>query len=195
MRTRNTMFSRGRGREYPDLVTMLKGTSCRYRKKTAIIFGAKKISYAQLDELSDKAAAAFRRLGVKSKDKVALWLHNCPEFVYSYFGILKLGAVVVPINSMFKREEAKFIIENSESCLIVCSVDKIDHARVVLSRVESLRHIVCVPCCNHGKEEKVADFNSLIQNEEALSVSVEVSPDDTAQIIYTSGTTGLPKGA
>ena len=72
-------------------------------------------------------------LGIRAFDKVAVWLPNCPEFAYVFFAILRLKAIVVPINTMFKREEARFVIEDCAASALICSIDKAADAENIFS--------------------------------------------------------------
>ena len=176
-----------------NLVEMLDIVAKKYPKRIALIFGAKKITYQQLLEISKKLSSSLYNLGIRKGDKVALWLFNCPEFIYSFFAVLRLGAVVIPINSMFKREEAKFLIENSKARVLICSIDKIEDAQNILSRVSSLNYIISVPCPSENKI--LLDFYHLIKNKPEFDKEIDIEEEDLAEIIYTSGTTGKPKGA
>lgn len=176
-----------------NLTQLLSRANLRYPQKTALVFGSKKISYARLEAYCAKLAQALSSLEVKEFDKAALWLPNCPEFVYSFFAVLKLRATVVPINSMFKREEAKFIVEDSKAAVLICSIDKVIDAENILSRVDSVKHVISLPAPKDGSS--VLDFYGLINNADKLSQDVHIEGDDLAQIVYTSGTTGKPKGA
>ncbi len=132
-------------------------------------------------------------------DKVALWLPNCPEFVYAFFAILRLRATVVPVNTMLKREEAKFILEDSRAKILICSIDKIDDSQNILSRLQSLRHLISLPAPRRPAAfpgaEAILDFKHLVRNGPELDRDIEIKADDLAEIVYTSGTTGRPKGA
>lgn len=172
---------------------MLDASVSRCPQNTALVFGAKNISYQDLKGYSKKLAVALRRLGVKEFDKVALWLPNCPEFVYAFFAILRLRAIVVPINDMFKREEARFIIEDSAAKVLICSVDKAPDAQNILSRLDTLEHIICNPAPRGNPV--ILDFSTLIKEEKGDVGEAKIEEDDLAEIIYTSGTTGRPKGA
>jgi len=176
-----------------DLVQMLDMSISRCPQNTALVFGAKNISYQDLGDYSKKLAAALRRLGVQEFDKVALWLPNCPEFVYAFFAILRLRAIVVPINDMFKREEARFVIEDCAAKVLICSVDKALDAQNILSRLETLEHVICNPAPKGNPA--ILDFSTLIREEKGEPKEVIIESDDLAEIIYTSGTTGRPKGA
>jgi long-chain acyl-CoA synthetase len=78
-----------------NLGELLTFSAQKYPKRIAIVFGQKKISYKTLDELTSHIAAGLIHLGIKRQEKVAIFLDNCPEFVISYYAILKAGAVAV----------------------------------------------------------------------------------------------------
>ncbi len=172
---------------------MLDATSRKFSQKTALVFGAKKITYSQLNSSTAKISSALYSLGVRKSDKVAIWLPNCPEFVYSFFAILKLRATVVPVNTMLKREEVKFIIEDSQSKVLICSLDKILDSKNILSRIPTLEHLIY--SSTPLEKDSSLDFDKIISSYPEFTETLEPTSDDLAQIVYTSGTTGKPKGA
>jgi long-chain acyl-CoA synthetase len=153
----------------------------------------KKVTYAELEMNCSKLASSLYTLGVRKSDRMAIWLPNCPEFVYSFFAILKLGATVVPVNNLLKREEAKFILEDSRAKILISSVDKIADSENILSRLESLKNIISVPTAQNNILS--LDFYGLMNNAAGFNRDIPIAGDDLAEIIYTSGTTGHPKGA
>lgn len=177
---------------YHDLVDMFDNSVRLFAKRTAIRFGSKNITYKELGINSGKLATALEELGIKKYDKVALWLPNCPEYIYAFFAILKLGATVVPINNMFKREEAKHIIQDAGTKVMICSVDKVNDSINILSRVNSLKNIISVGASN---DNAVIDFYKLINDSKEYAKAISIEIDSVAEIIYTSGTTGRSKGA
>ena len=179
--------------EVNNLGEVLGRSVSKFPKKVALIFGSKKITYQQLNSSYQKLASALLDLGIKEFDKVALWLPNCPEFVYSFFATLSLRATVVPINTMFKREEARFVIEDSQAKILICSVDKLEDSENILSRLDNLEQIICLKV--HSDNNLVFDFKQLIESYQELNQTREIKGDDLAEIVYTSGTTGKPKGA
>ena len=134
--------------DFKTLVEMFHFSAARYSKKEALVFGAKRITYRELRDTVLKLAFCFDEMNIGKHDNVALWLPNCPEFIYAYFATLQVGATVVPINNMLKREEAKFIIEDSGAKIIICSIDKLEEVEVILTRVDSFKQIICTPSCN-----------------------------------------------
>ena len=174
-----------------NLGELLQTSAQKYAHRIAIVFGQKKISYKSLNELTDHIAAGLIDLGIKKQDKVALFLDNCPEFVISYFAILKAGAVVVPINYMFKIEEAKYILQDSGAISLITSRPYIDMAEELRLRVDSLKHIICTS----KSRSDVINFHSIKKENKGLLNKVASAPHDLAVLLYTSGTTGFPKGA
>lgn len=169
----------------------MQGTAKRYPKRAAIIFGQKRIDYKTLNESTDSIACGLIELGIKKYDKVALFLDNCPEFIISYFAVLKAAAVAVPVNYMFKIEEVKFVLEDSQATAIITSRPYIDMAEELRLRVDKLKYIVATA----GAKENIADFESIKRCNPGLLDKGSIGPHDLAVILYTSGTTGHPKGA
>lgn len=101
--------------EYPQtpLYSFLEHSCAAHPEKVAISYLGNEISYSQLDILVNKAANALLELGVKPGDRVALYLANTPQFIISLYGILKIGAIGVPINPLYKDEEVLFELEDA----------------------------------------------------------------------------------
>jgi len=174
-----------------NLGELLRLSAERHPHRTAIVFGQKRINYRTLDELTGRIAAGLIDLGIKKQDKVALFLDNCPEFVISYFAVLKVGAIVVPINYMFKIEEAKFILEDSQALCMITSRIYVDLAEELRLRVDTLKTIITTTKANNG----TIDFHKIKKDNPRILAKTSVGLNDLAVILYTSGTTGHPKGA
>ncbi|UCD14875.1 MAG: long-chain fatty acid--CoA ligase [Candidatus Omnitrophota bacterium] len=176
-----------------NLVQMLDDVADKYPEKIALVFGARKITYSHLVSSSKRIAHKLYELGVGEFDRVALWLPNCPEFVCAFFAILRVKAIVVPINTMFKREEAVFIVGDAGAKVLVCSIDKVYDSENMLSRIDLLKHVISLPAPR--ADTIVSDFSKFVKHSCEFERKVNIEADDLAQIIYTSGTTGRPKGA
>ncbi len=174
-----------------NLGELLSITAAKYPCRTAIVFGQKKINYKTLNELTECFAAGLLKLGIKKEDKVALFLDNCPHFIISYYAILKAGAIVVPINFMFKIEEAKFILEDSRANTIITSSPYVEMAEELRLRVDTLKNIITTAKIKDG----LIDYNSIATQDTEILHKILRKADDVAVILYTSGTTGHPKGA
>ncbi len=95
-----------------------------YGHKTALICESSggvvnRYSYLELNQEINRTANLFYTLGIRKGDKVALHLDNCPEFIFCWFGLAKIGAIMVPINARLLREESAWILQNSQACLLV----------------------------------------------------------------------------
>ncbi len=163
----------------------------RFPKRTALIFGSKRISYRSLDRETDRIAAGLHALGIAKGERVAVMLDNCPEFVLSYFAILKAGAVVVPVNYMFKAEEARYILQDSGAVCFITSRANLALAQELRLRLDSLKYIVST----NRAEGPVIDFTRINEPLYRTGEPDPVAPQDLAVLLYTSGTTGHPKGA
>jgi long-chain acyl-CoA synthetase len=142
------------------------------------------LSYAQLSRMSAQAAAMLRDQGVEPGDRVGLMLPNVPAFVVLYYGILRAGGIVVPMNVLLKRREVAYYLEDSGAKLLLTAADLREEAEA--GAVEA------------GAEVMVLERGGLpgwLEPHPADPAMAATDPDDTAVILYTSGTTGPPKGA
>jgi long-chain acyl-CoA synthetase len=99
---------------------MLEEITKQHKRREAIVFENKTLTYSELDENANRVAGGLEALGIKQGDRVAMMLPNIPEFAYTFFGIQKLGAVAVPFNTMYKGREISFILKDSGAKAIVC---------------------------------------------------------------------------
>ena len=96
-----------------DLGQMLAQTTERYPDKTAVIFKDQRTSFSELNARANQVANALIAQGVEPGDRVALLMHNLPLFMEAYYGILKAGGSVVPMNPLYKAGEVEYILEDS----------------------------------------------------------------------------------
>src|SRR5580693_2059962 len=175
-----------------NLAVMLRESARRAPAKTAVILGAATLSYAQLDELSDRVAASLTAGGLAPGDRVGLQLPNIPQFVIAYFGILKAGGVVVPMNVLLKAPEIAFQLENSGArTLITFGAFADEAAKAAETAAVTSLYVVgetATPVAS-------APFETLLAGDAPGPQLAARGPADPAVIIYTSGTTGTPKGA
>jgi len=162
------------------------------KNKAALFVDDEKITYGQILQAADKLAGFLAEKGIKEGDKVALFLRNSPEFIYTIFAVSKLGAILVPVNTFLKEEELSYILEDSGSSVLIASSI---HDKVVNSSKASL---LCQFILWEG-EEKVEGvqhlhFNEALKTDQSVE-HIQRGLEETAVIIYTSGTTGKPKGA
>ncbi len=175
-----------------NLGQLLSHSSQKYPKRVAIVFGQKKITYKALNEAANRLASGLAHLGVKKGVRVAIFLDNCPEFIIGYFSILKAGGTVVPINYMFKTEETKYILDDSQASILITSRAYIDMAEDLRLRVDTLKEIICTNTC---AKKHIHDFSRIKKDDHSNLKHIFPDSRDIAVILYTSGTTGRPKGA
>lgn len=173
------------------LVEMLDVNARRHRRRKCLIFENRYLTYKDLNDKVEKVANGLIRLGIKRGDKVGILLGNCPEYIISYFGILKAGATVVPLNNMLKTEELRFIVSDCKASIIITSPLFMKIARQLRLRVDSLGDIIIVG----GDYSDAINFSRMLTEPLDNKISTTgLGPEEIAAILYTSGTTGHPKG-
>lgn len=160
---------------------------------TAVISERTIYTWEEFNRQVNKMGNALKKLGVCKGDRVAICLPNSPEYLVTYFGIVKIGAVAVPFNVMFKSAEIKYIVNNSEAKLLI-SLDgeTINKVLEIRNEIPLLEKIILVgeSCLND-----VISYQQILEGESVELSVIDCAPDDVVTILYTSGTTGQPKGA
>ncbi|WP_285889349.1 o-succinylbenzoate--CoA ligase [Neobacillus niacini] len=168
----------------------LKNSAARFPSNIAYTFLYQSTTYAELDHEVDCVAAGLSAAGIRKGDKVALLLGNCPEFVTAYYGILRAGGVVVPINPTFTSGEISYILSNSHTKAVITDASL---ESTISQLKEQLEHLKIVIYTESIKSE--LSWEIVFQEANDIFVSPSIQEDDLAVILYTSGTTGKPKGA
>jgi acyl-CoA synthetase (AMP-forming)/AMP-acid ligase II len=184
----------------------------RLGSEPAIIFYGRVITFAELDEASDRYAGWLAGHGVRPGDRVAIFLQNCPQFAIAYYGGLKAGAVNVCLNPMQKSVELEYELRDAGVRALVTS----DQEYGVVAPVRKALQIEVVALTAYRDfvpatpsmtvppallepgapvHDVVEDFRTIVSSAPRLYVLPTRRLDDTALIQYTSGTTGVPKGA
>ncbi len=161
----------------------------KYPNKVFLFFKEQEVTYRQLDEKTDRIAENLARFKIRPGDKIALFLPNLPEFLFAFFGALKLGAVAVPINTQLKTEEAAYILKNSESRVLITTPVLYPIIQPKRAELPMLEQLFLVG--ERGGDGKI--FSSLYAAGSGKP-DRDVQRNDSAALIYTSGTTGAPKG-
>ena len=158
--------------------------------KNALIFEGKSYTYRQLDEDVNRLANGLKSLGIEKGDRVALFLPNIPGFVIGYFAIQKLGAIAVSVNAMLKREEVKYIVNDSGAKVLFVNASQRED--VPSAELPALKQVIIVEGEASGNDLAIGPF---MAKGDTLCPIAETDIHDPAVILYTSGTTGFPKGA
>jgi long-chain acyl-CoA synthetase len=178
-----------------NLATILREAARSQPDKVAIVAGERRMSYAELDAVTDRLAANLARHGITAGDTVALQLPNVPQFVIAYFGILKAGAVVVPMNVLYKAAEVAVILRDAQARLLISWSGSVEEAVKGAADV-GLSDIVVVTALGMPPSGVGRPFESLLAElPETEPMLHQSDPGDVAVIVYTAGTTGRPKGA
>ena len=162
-----------------------------YGDKTALIIEKKRFSFRGIDQLACRIANGLQAAGVEAGDRVTLYSPNCWEWVVSYHGIAKTGAVVNPINVMLTPEEVKYIVDDNGAKAVIASPDK-GEPLLDLKGSMDLKEVVLF---GDNVPTGASSFDDWLQSGADSFEVVERTRSDLAAICYTSGTTGHPKGA
>ncbi len=176
-----------------DLRTFWENRVGQNPDKVFIYFENEEISYALTDARINQRGNAFLKLGVEKGDRVCLMLPNTPEFIYSWFGLAKIGAAMVPINTSFKAAEAQYVVNHSEAVGLIVNKTYLDVALKIKNDCPHLEWIACTEAAE--LPEGVIRFENLAGGMPDNLNKVALKDEDLVAIIYTSGTTGFPKGA
>jgi benzoate-CoA ligase family protein len=161
--------------------------------RTAYIFGAERITYRDLQSSVNRVGHALAGLGIDAEQRVAILLPNRPEFVATFFGAIKIGAVPTPISFAVTAAEQAFLLGDSRARAIVTTAAFWEPLRAKRSEFPALRHVVIVGDGDASRD--VYDFASLVNAAPAHLVAAPTTCDDIAFWLHTSGSTGEPKWA
>ncbi len=215
--------------DYPKtpLFGLLDNAAAEYPDRAAIIFGAvahklpgqplldATLSYRALRDAVNHFANALAQMGVKKGDRVAIYLPNSPQFAIAYYGALKAGAVIAPVNPIYTPRELEFILQDSGAETIVALSQFYPKLQEVRAKTKLKRVIVAnikeyfppflkmlFTLAMEKKEGHRVDlvagdvwFQDVLKNAGAVPPKVDVQSNDDAVLLYTGGTTGLPKAA
>ncbi len=167
-----------------NLARNLSQTAEEHPERPALFVGHNTTTYAQLDEATARLAGLLRGMGIGPGDRVGVMLPNVPEFATVYYGVLRAGATVVPMNILLKHREVAFYLSDSGAKLVFAQPRRAP----VQPRPEPPRPELSV-------SSSMTRLGQLLAAAEPEATVAERAGEDTAVILYTSGTTGKPKGA
>ncbi|HEX2174920.1 MAG TPA: acyl-CoA synthetase [Nocardioidaceae bacterium] len=189
----STAIPRARSQSLGDLP---RRTADRYPDKPALIDGAERLTFAELEALVGRTAAALHEMGMAKGDRLALLSHNSWQFAVLSFATARLGVVLVPVNFMLGAEEIAYILDHSETSTFVVEDALVPTAQKALeaSTGGHVRARACIGPRSDGVGSDWADVRDWFEHGGAAP-AVLVADDDPVRLMYTSGTESRPKGA
>ena len=176
-----------------NLAVILRESAQSSPDQPVAVYDGGRLTYRELDRASDRLAAALTGAGIKPGNPVALQLPNIPQFLVSYFGILKAGGTVVPLNVLLRAPEVAFHLGDSGARVLITWELGVLAEAVKGAEAAGLDQIYAVG--HTDGSDGVAPFERLLDVIVPHFEMATRQPTDTAVIVYTSGTTGRPKGA
>jgi len=174
-----------------NLRVMLEEAVRRYKEKTAIISGNDRLSYAEVDAVSNKIANYLLKLGVSKGDRVAMLLSSSLEFVTVFLGIIKIGAIAVPLDTKCKLDEYASLLDNCRPGILVAESNFLEVLMPVSTRFSYIQNVITV---GNGGDGQFVDYQQIIDTTHAGHIGVKVDSRDIALISYTGGPASRPRG-
>ena len=189
-----------------NLSAVLEQHTRRRPDAEALVCGDTRLTYMQLNAWASQIANALAASGIRRGDHVALLCPNLPYFPAIYFGILKTGATVVPLNVLLKPREIAYHLRDSDAKAMFCfqgtaELPMVEAAKAAIAVVPACKQLIVLPHPSIPLDPALEDGSEVMPLARFISghagtfETVPTNPDDTAVILYTSGTTGQPKGA
>jgi long-chain acyl-CoA synthetase len=153
--------------------------------KEAIILGAERITYGELDEASNRVANALLKLGMKNGTHVAILMSHSPKWVIDYFGVIKSGGIAVLLNTALKAPELDSLLRDSDSEILITEKRFSRMLRSVLPHIPLLKRVIAVD---------TGSYTRMVSNSSSTSPAIDIKDEDESTIFYTSGVLGKQKG-
>jgi long-chain acyl-CoA synthetase len=173
-----------------SVASILAESARRYPAHDALVLGDVRVPYSVAWEQARRYAAVLRERGIKPGDRVAILIPNVPQFAFAYYGILALGACVVPIHSLLKSEEIAYALKDSDAKMLIAAAPLIGEGLPAALEVG-----VDILSVLDGGPSEVLRLEALAAAASPIDTYLSRRPEDEAVVLYTSGTTGKPKGA
>ena len=174
---------------FKNMGHMLQIQADTYQNKTVIRFYDRDISYSELEEMTGRVASRLLEMGVQKGDRVCLMMDNSPEFIFTYFGIIRAGAIAGPINCWWQDREIRYLLNDSAAVALVFDATYRDRIDRLGPDASALKHIIE----RNGTDDRYISYDSLLEKKGSEPLD-QSKLDDVSTIVYTSGTTGNPKG-
>ncbi|HEX2913212.1 MAG TPA: AMP-binding protein [Chloroflexia bacterium] len=177
----------------PFLRQLLEEQTAALSGQTFLTFGDRSYSYAETDRQSNRFAQVLLEMGVRSFDRVAFLLPNCPEFIFGWIATIKLNLTLIPLNTQLKGEALAYIIRHSAPHLLITDRHLLPEVQAVAGALPNDCRLLVLDMQENS--HRVYSFDKMFAAAPPQRpLDVPIGEEDPALIIYTSGTTGHPKG-
>ena len=170
---------------------LLRRAAFKFPDREAIISESGRWNYKQWEQYSNKRARALARHGIRKGDHVATLFFNGNEVLETFLALLKLGAVIVPLNVRHSSKELRYVLDHSDATAIVFSHEFESIIREIKGELPKVTQYFF---CGIDGPDDMVEFGETYKNESGEDVNTEIEEKDIAFILYTAGTTGQPKG-
>lgn len=160
--------------------------------KVAVIFEETQLTYRQLNQRVNQFANALIRVGVKRGDRVGLLFTNSHDFEIIYFAVMKIGAILVPINFWYKGPEVQYVVDKSGVSTLILGQNFIEMIEAIRGELKTVRRYIMI---GEKTPEGMLNYHHLLSTHPTDEPEVAIDENDPHLILFTSGTTGVPKGA
>ena len=185
----------------------------KYPDRTAVIYLGEHFSFARLRDLSERFAGSLDAMGIKKGDRVMIYISNCVQWIISFLGIQKIGAVLVPVSPIYTSHEIEYMVNDSGAETVICLDTNFCYVQEVMEKTGLKRVIVTnlvdmlpawkrvlgvlfdrIPTGNVTKGPAIFSFKPLLKHP-PIKRALDIDPmEDLSYLLYTGGTTGFPKG-
>lgn len=174
-----------------NLGSLLQQTVKRIGAKTALVYGEHRVSFADIDKDSRKFAQGLLKLGIKKGDRVAMLQNSSPEFVAVFFGIMKVGAIAVPLDTRYIANELISLCNDCTPTIVVSENALLEPLTKALRQCPSIKYVINV---GESVSPQFISYEKIINENKAAETKIAPEPDDIAIISYTGGPTYHPHG-
>ena len=173
---------------------VLKESALKYADRLAIIYEDRSLTFADLDSESSRLANGLRALGLRSGDRLGLFLPNCPEFEIGFYAASKLGAIVCPLNAAYREHDLSYQLNDASVKVLLTHARLLPVVEDVRPNLPALSTVIAVGGDGIGLHPDVVGYEDIVSNQAANRPLENIDPGSVLALPYSSGTTGFPKG-